>query len=172
MRFFNTAGPCNPEDHYMLPPTARLPNVQMLIDQKAYFVIHGPRQSGKTTAMLELAQQLTAAGRYAAALVSMEVGAAFNNDPGAAELAILSAWRMWANRLPAELRPPAWPQASEGQRLAEALMAWAQAIPRPLVLFLDEIDALQDATLISVLRQLRSGYPNPDKPEPNRGVLT
>jgi type II secretory pathway predicted ATPase ExeA len=160
MRFFNTAGPCDPEDHYMLPATARLPDVQQLIDQKAYFVLHGPRQSGKTTAMIELARQLTAAGRYAAALVSMEVGAAFNDNPGAAELAILSAWRMWADRLPAELRPPAWPEAPEGQRLAEALMTWAQAISRPLVLFLDEIDALQDATLISVLRQLRSGYPN------------
>jgi hypothetical protein len=110
--------------------------------------------------MIELARLLTATGRYAAALVSMEVGAAFNDDPGTAELAILSSWRMWANRLPAELRPPAWPQASEGQRLAEALQAWCQAIPRPLVLFLDEIDALQDATLISALRQLRSGYPN------------
>jgi type II secretory pathway predicted ATPase ExeA len=160
MRFFNVAGPCNPADHYMLPATARLPTVQRLLDQKAYFVIHGPRQSGKTTAMIELARQVTAAGRYAAALVSMEVGAAFNDDPGAAELAILSAWRMWAERLPAGLRPPAWPDAPEGQRLAEALSAWSKAIPRPLVLFLDEIDALQDAALISVLRQLRSGYFN------------
>ena len=24
MRFFNTTGPCNPTDHYMLPATARL----------------------------------------------------------------------------------------------------------------------------------------------------
>jgi type II secretory pathway predicted ATPase ExeA len=110
--------------------------------------------------MIELARQLTAAGRYAAALVSMEVGAAFNDNPGAAELAILSAWRMWADRLPEELRPPVWPEAPEGQRLAVALMAWVQSLSRPLVLFLDEIDALQDATLISVLRQLRSGYPN------------
>ena len=71
MRFFNVAGPCNPADHYMLPATERLPDVHTLIDQKAYFVVHGPRQSGKTTAMMELARQLTAAGRYAAALVSM-----------------------------------------------------------------------------------------------------
>jgi hypothetical protein len=39
------------------------------------------------------------------------------------------------------------------------LRAWAQASPRPLVVFLDEIDALSDETLTSVLRQLRSGYP-------------
>lgn len=45
MHCFTVAGPCSPEDHYMLPATARLPDVQTLIDQKAYFVIHGPRQA-------------------------------------------------------------------------------------------------------------------------------
>jgi hypothetical protein len=39
-RFFNTAGPCNPEDHYMLPPERRLPGIRPLIDEKAYFVVH------------------------------------------------------------------------------------------------------------------------------------
>jgi type II secretory pathway predicted ATPase ExeA len=158
-RRFNVAGPCNPEDHYMLPATARLPDVQTLIDQKAYFVLHGARQSGKTTAMIELARQLTAAGRYAAALVSMEVGAAFNDNPGAAELAILEDWRaalVW--QLPAALQPPSWPEAEAGGRLGAALAAWCMASPRPVVLFVDEIDALQDAALISALRQLRAGF--------------
>jgi RecA/RadA recombinase len=160
MRFFNTAGPCKPDIHYMLPPTDRLPQVGRLIDQQSYFVIHGPRQSGKTTAMLELARQLTAAGRYAAVLVSMEVGAPFSDDPGAAELAILDDWRSSvAWQLPSPLQPPDWPARQTGQRIGAALEAWTRAVPRPLVLFLDEIDALQDAALISVLRQLRSGYP-------------
>ncbi len=161
MRFFNTAGPCNPQDHYMLPPMERLPGLQRLIDQKGYFVIHAPRQTGKTTAMLALGRELTAAGRYVSALVSMEVGAAFDTDIGAAELAILGAWRYAAEaRLPADLQPPDWPQAPPGQRISAALGAWAKAAPRPLVLFLDEINALRDQTLISVLRQLRDGYPN------------
>ncbi len=38
MRYFNTAGPCRPEDHYMLPASERLPELRALIDQKAYFV--------------------------------------------------------------------------------------------------------------------------------------
>ncbi|MGB0387402.1 MAG: ATP-binding protein [Ardenticatenaceae bacterium] len=160
MRFFNTAGPCNSEDHYMLSPTTRLPDVSRLIKQKGYFVIHAPRQTGKTTAMLGLAQELTAAGRYLSVLLSMEVGAAFNHDSGAAELAILQDWRESARTwLPDELQPPPWPEAEPGARLNAALGAWSRAAPRPLVLFLDEIDALQDATLISVLRQLRAGYP-------------
>ena len=39
-----------------------------------------------------------------------------------------------------------------------AFSAWAEAAPRPLVLFIDEIDALRNDALISVLRQLRTGY--------------
>lgn len=160
-RFFNTAGPCKPEDHYMLPAASRLPEVPRLIEQKGYFVIHAPRQTGKTTAMLELARELTASGRYTAILLSVEVGAAFNDDPGTAELAILSAWRNAADiRLPSDLQPPPWPEAPVGQRIGTALKAWANNAPRPLVIFLDEIDALQDQTLISVLRQLRDGYYN------------
>jgi type II secretory pathway predicted ATPase ExeA len=163
-RFFNTAGPCKPDIHYMLPPTARLPGVQRIIDRQGYFVIHAPRQTGKTTAMMALARQLTAAGRYVAVLVSMEVGAAFKDDPGAAELAILGAWRRAAEaRLPDELQPPPWPESEAGQRISTALGAWAKVAPRPIVLFLDEIDALQGDTLISVLRQLRDGYP--DRPQ-------
>ena len=159
MRFFNTAGPCNAADHYMLSPMDRLPGVHRLIDQKGYFVIHAPRQTGKTTAMLALARELTASGRYIAVLVSMEVGAAFNDDPGAAELAILNAWRRAAAaRLPSDLQLPDWPEAPAGVRIGTALSTWARTTPRPLVVFLDEIDALQDEALISVLRQLRDGH--------------
>ncbi|MGH9800095.1 MAG: ATP-binding protein [Blastocatellia bacterium] len=161
MKFFNTAGPCRPEDHYMLPASTRLPELLRLIDQKLYFVIHAPRQVGKTTMMLQLAQELTAAGRYNALLVSMEVGAAFNDDIGAAELAMLGAWRGNAEAwLPADLQPPAWPQSDAGERVFSALKIWAQNSARPLVVFLDEIDALENGALISVLRQLRNGFVN------------
>jgi hypothetical protein len=47
-----------------------------------------------------------------------------------------------------------------GQKMRSALQIWAQASPRPLVILIDEIDALQDLALISILRQLRDGYPN------------
>ena len=159
-KWFNTAGPCQADIHYMLPPLARLPNLEPLIEQRGYFVIHAPRQTGKTTAMLALAQTLTASGQYTAILVSAEVGAAFPHTPGAAEAAILDAWREDASFwLPAELHPPAWPTSEPGRQIGAALSAWAQHSPRPLVVFIDEIDALRGATLIAVLRQLRNGYP-------------
>ncbi len=159
-RFFNTAGPCKPDIHFLLPPMRRLPEVRQLIDRQSYFVLHAPRQTGKTTALLTLAAELTAEGRYAAALVSAEQGAPFGDDPGAAEEAILGAFRDDLRaQLPPELQPEPWPSAAPGHRVAAALAAWAGACPRPIVLFIDEIDALRDDALLSVLRQLRAGYP-------------
>ncbi|MEH1777759.1 MAG: AAA-like domain-containing protein [Nostoc sp.] len=162
-RWFNIADPCKEDIHYMLSPTTRLPDLEELIQQRSYFVLHAPRQTGKTTAMLALAQQLTAIGRYAAVMVSVEVGSAFNHDPGAAELAILGTWYNTIDiRLPKELQPPVkqWQQEEPGNRIRAFLQAWAKASPRPLVVFIDEINSLQDETLISILRQLRDGFPN------------
>jgi hypothetical protein len=160
-RWFNIAGPCKADKHYMLSPTGRLPDLELIIEQESYFVVHAPRQTGKTTAMLALASELTASGRYAAVVVSVEVGSAFTNDPTAAELAILGAWRdTIAVRLPKDLQPSAWVYEEPGQRIRANFQIWAQASPRPLVVFIDEIDSLQNEILISVLRQLRDGYPN------------
>ena len=90
-RWFNTAGPCTPADHYMIPPGRRVPRIRRVIDQKHYFVLHAPRQSGKTTILRGLAAELTAEGRYAAAWVSVEQGQPFD-DIGEAEAAILGSW--------------------------------------------------------------------------------
>jgi len=160
-RWFNVAGPCNPTRHYMLPVMRRLPSVRRLIERESYFVLHAPRQVGKTTALLTLAGELTAEGQHVAVLLSVEVGAGFPADLGAAELAILDAWRgAVQHRLPADLQPPPWSDAAPGRRIGAALQAWARVAPRPLVIFIDEIDALQGEPLVSVLRQLRDGYPN------------
>ncbi len=145
-RWFNIAGPCNPEKNYTISATSRLPDLSMLIEQESYFVLHAPRQTGKTTAMLSLAQQLTATGNYAAVMVSVEVGSAFNHDPSAAELAILGTWYDTISiRLPKELQPPAkqWQQEEPGSRIKTFLSGWAKSLNRPLVLFIDEIDSLQ-----------------------------
>jgi AAA-like domain len=160
-RSFNTAGPCRTDIHYMLPAIRRLPNLERLIAQQNYFVIHAPRQVGKTTAMLALAKQLTESGQYTAVMLSVEVGAPFSQDIAGAEDAILGAWRRAISiRLPQELQPPAWSSLEAGHRIGDALSLWAQSSNRPLVIFIDEIDALQDLALISILRQLRDSYPN------------
>ncbi len=158
-RHFNTGGPCRADIHYMLPPERRIPKVRAIVEAEDYFVLHAPRQVGKTTALMALARTLTEEGRFASVLVSMEVGAAFPADVGAAEDAILGSWTQSAQHgLPAELRPPPWPAAPQGGRIAAALAAWAGACVRPIALFVDEIDALRDEVHRSVLRQIRDGH--------------
>ncbi len=48
-RCFNIAGPCFPDEHYMLPALERLPGIMRIVEQRSYFVLHAARQSGKTT---------------------------------------------------------------------------------------------------------------------------
>jgi type II secretory pathway predicted ATPase ExeA len=163
-RWFNIAGPCKADKHYMLPATSRLPDLEQLIERENYFVIHAPRQTGKTTAMLALANQLTSSGRYTAVMVSAEAGAPYNHDPEKAESIILRTWHSAIKaRLPQELQPSNWVDANTEPLIRDVLRVWAETSSRPLVIFIDEIDTLQDEALISVLRQLRDGYP--DRPQ-------
>ncbi|GAQ57628.1 ATP-binding protein [Streptomyces acidiscabies] len=161
MRYFNTAGPCTPDLHYMLPGQERLPRARRHVDQGQYFVLHAPRQTGKTTALASLARELTASGRYTALHFSCENAEPAGEDVVWAEELVLQAIRYAAEiaKFPVELAPPpVWPEAAPGARLQQGLKQWALSSPRPLVLFFDEIDALRGESLRSVLRQLRNGF--------------
>ena len=59
---FNIAGPCLADRHYMLPALGRAPILSELVENCEYFVVHAARQSGKTTAMLALADAINAKG--------------------------------------------------------------------------------------------------------------
>ena len=64
MRSFNTAGPVDAADHYLIAPLSRidLDEVLGLVRDKKFFVLHAPRQTGKTTALLALAEVLNERG--------------------------------------------------------------------------------------------------------------
>lgn len=159
-KHFNTAGPCRPDLHYMLPPEQRLGDLESSIAAHQYFVLHAPRQTGKTTLILALCNRLNAEGRYAALYVNVENAQVAGGDVDRAMPIILRALRREAEgQLPPELRPVVPEHLPvPGDALEDTLTAWAQGSPRPTVLFIDEIDSLQDEALLSVLRQLRSGY--------------
>ena len=65
VRKFNTEGPVVAADHYHIPPLERidLDAVLGLIRDKKYFVLHAPRQTGKTSALLALRDLLNGGGR-------------------------------------------------------------------------------------------------------------
>ena len=71
-KYFNIAGPCNSDDHYIIPSESRCREIKDLIEQKQYFVIHAARQSGKTTLLLDMVRKLNDEGRYHALYCSLE----------------------------------------------------------------------------------------------------
>jgi len=161
MRFFNTTGPCDPRHHYTLDPARRLPDLSRLITRASYFVVHAPRQTGKTTAMQALARRLTAEGTYAALYFSCETASVFPGEVHASEKAVGESMRQAAiDALSAELQPPGVRHAAPGAWLKAQLIDWARGCPQPLVLVFDEIDSLEGEVLRSILRQLRDGYNN------------
>ncbi len=81
-RFFNTAGPNMPEDSYTIDPLKRfdLDDILTLIRQKRYFVLHAPRQTGKTSCMLALRDYLNKSGDFISVYANIEGGQASRND--------------------------------------------------------------------------------------------
>ena len=164
-RFFNTAGPVNEKDHYCLSPLTRLKldEVLPLIEQKKYFVLHAPRQTGKTSCLLALMEYLNTQGHYRCVYINVEAAQAAREDVAGAMRAILSELgsrtRMY---LKDDFVETLWPNilmnSGPHGALNEMLTQWATHDPRPLVVLIDEIDALVGDTLIAVLRQLRGGY--------------
>ncbi len=90
-RVFNTSGPCCPAKHYMLPAEERLSEARRLIDLERYFVLHAPRQTGKTTTVAALAESLSTEGRYTALLASCEEAQAVGEDINRGIAALLKA---------------------------------------------------------------------------------
>ena len=164
MRFFNTAGPVEHERHYCIPPLERvdLEEVLSLVDQRKYFVLHAPRQTGKTSTLLALRNLLNAQGRYRCVYANVEAAQTARDDVEQAVRIVLGVLASRARvALGDDFLAKEWPGifAEFGPAaLGEALTRWCQAGDRPLVLLIDEIDALVGDSLLSALRQLRSGY--------------
>ena len=167
MRFFNTEGPVRADDHYCIPPLERIDLAQVLdlVRTQKYFVLHAPRQTGKTSALLTLRDLLNggAAGDYRCVYANFEVGQAGREDTARVMRALLGELARRArltlgDRTPDGLRGAALETEGADGALVDVLSRWAEADPRPLVLLIDEIDALVGDSLLSVLRQLRAGY--------------
>ncbi len=165
MRFFNTTGPVVAADHYQVAPLERwdLAEVRRLIGEKRYFVLHAPRQTGKTSALLALRDLLNAEGGHHCVYVNVEGAQAAREDVGRAVRTVLAetasrAGDAWGDEHLEEIWPDVLARRGPDSALREGLTRWARAVAKPLVLLIDEIDALVGDSLLSVLRQLRAGY--------------
>lgn len=176
-RFFNTAGPNRPDEQYTIDPLTRfdLGEVLMLIRQKKYFVLHAPRQTGKTSCLLALRDYLNQKGDYIAVYANVEGGQASRND-------VLSVIRSTVDSIAEQMRSVVKSDLPLAVRnsvqdigkdamLATFLRRVSEALHKPLVLLIDEIDALVGDSLVSVLRQVRSGYADRPQAFPNSVIL-
>ena len=179
MRFFNTAGPVRPDDHYAIPPRDRVDVDELLalIRAKQYFVLHAPRQTGKTSALIALRDLLNRGevGNFRCVNVNVEVAQVARDDVAEGMRAILSSLGMSAQLLGDDYPEDIWPdtlaRAGANNALRQVLARWCVANPVPLVLLVDEIDSLVGDTLLSVLRQLRAGYEQRPEAFPQSVVL-
>ena len=158
IRFFNTTGPCNPDSHYMLPPAERLIGAQLhrYIRDSLYWVLHAPRQTGKTTFLQNWMREINATDTHVACYVTVEACQRVT-DVNQAMLLIHSCI------LDAVVEmglPDPTPQNGIPERLfADTLRSLSQIVaPKPLVILFDEVDVMEGDVLIRFLRLLRGGF--------------
>ena len=164
MRRFNVAGPVNPEAHYTIPPLGRLDMARItdLVESWAYFVLHAPRQTGKTSALMALEEHLNEQG-WRCVLASCE-DVRGRRDLDTAVRGVLGAISDAAEETLGDdslsaIWPPALAELGGGGAVRRSLMRWSkQSGDERLVLLLDEADGLDGEVLVSLLGQLRSGH--------------
>ena len=159
-KYFNIAGPCNPEQHYMVPALERLPEVTRLVSRGQSFVVHAARQSGKTTALLALVADINRRGEQTAVYFTVESAQRFPNPREGIPLLV--------SRLHSDLLArPRWKDVAGTYNLdagaatslcLKNFLSWMASVSeKPLVVFFDEVDSLSDDTLVTFLRELRDG---------------
>jgi type II secretory pathway predicted ATPase ExeA len=148
----------------MIDSSERLHGVRQLIDMEHYFVIHAPRQSGKTTYLKELVRQINTESKYYAYYCSLEsvqtelepkkgISAVIDNMVAQMRNVDLPYKDLFAKDVDLEKYTTS---------LYLTLANYCELLDKPLVIFFDEADSLGEDTLISFLRQLRTGHNNRD----------
>lgn len=162
MRKFCIAGPIDPARHYFIPKRLDFNEIATLIEDREYFVLHAPRQSGKTTAIHEIIHLLNAKAACYAVYINIENAQAARDNIEKALITIIETLR---HAIEQDEKTLAYFDDMVAQRVPLTLNAfqlalsfWAKNSAKPIVLFIDEIDSLIGDSLLSVLRQIRSGY--------------
>jgi len=158
-KYFNIAGPCNSSKHYMLDPLRGIrEELNDLIEQEQYFVIHASRQSGKTTLLLELTDKINAEGKYHALYCSLEGIQSFTEpEKGIPEIVRKMESCIKNQGLPNGFAKDANYSNISGV-LNDSLVNYCRLLDKSLIILFDEADCLSNGTLITFLRQLREGY--------------
>ncbi|MDR2200468.1 MAG: hypothetical protein LBR53_13660 [Deltaproteobacteria bacterium] len=163
---FNISGPRDPTLHYMLPAVPRLQGVRDLIKSGLFFVIHALRQSGKTTSVKAYADHLNEEGGCHAMYHSLETirGVADVSETMDAIVRGFIVSLKISNVEDLEnIADSVWNELKEtcyysSFPVLTCLSALCGRLDKELVLFFDDVDALEGETFIQFFSQLRVGY--------------
>ena len=165
VRKFNMEGPVEADRHYCVPPLNRvnLGEFLELIADRRYFVLHAPRQTGKTSILLALQDRLNAEGQYRCVYVNVEGCQEAGEDTARAMRTLLAdlasrSFEVLRDDFVESTMSEHLEKYGPGAALGQTLVRWSAISQVPLVLLIDEIDTLVGDSLISVLRQLRANY--------------
>lgn len=143
MRYFNTSGPNIPSQHYTLYRQELIAEGIEMVEQSRYFTLWAPRQTGKSTYFLQLAEELKGLG-YRVATTSVED---FKNGE---KEDILNYFNTELSRQ--------W-QLSLAVHSIQALFQYIESIKESkLVWVIDEIENYNPAFLNEFLHSIRKVY--------------
>src|SRR6056297_1471627 len=163
-KYFNTAGPVRAENNYMIDPLKRInkDEIMTLVDKWRYFILHAPRQTGKTSSLFALQDYINKQGQYKCLYVNVEPAQAARSKVEEGIKAIIVELASSASLYLKEEfffdNLNTFISYGGYTALKTALSRWCQESDKPVIVLMDEIDSLIGDTLISVLRQLRAGY--------------
>ena len=142
----------------MLPPEDRLVGAQLhrYIRDSLYWVLHAPRQTGKTTFLQNWMRQINSGDEAVACYVSVERCQGITQSERCMP-DLCKAVQEYASF--SELPVPELKTTAINSMLSEVLTNWSLLLaPKPLIVLFDEVDVLEGESLISFLRQLRGGF--------------
>jgi hypothetical protein len=147
----------------MLPVLPRQLEVDTMINGKFYFILHAPRQSGKTTYLKALTEQINLKGEFYALNCTLE-NCTGNKDESTVMTRIVAE----INRA---LKMSSVPNLSVFASSPEPLLLddpsvlvtiflnhLCSRLDKDLIVFFDAVDCLTDQPLSSFLHQIRIGY--------------
>jgi hypothetical protein len=163
IKVFNTTGPCVPSKHYMLPVLLRQTEIEALIDGEYYFVLHAPRQSGKTTYLQFLTDKINNEGKmYALTCSIATLRTVSDSEVAMTRLAAQINRVLKLSNIKAfnDLAFPdnSLPQSDPSVKISYFLNYLSVNLDKDLVVLFDEADCMEPSPLVTFLAQIRDGY--------------
>ena len=167
MKSFNTTAICVPSKHYMVDLTARVMEIEKLIEAGKYFTVNRARQYGKTTTLTALSNALN--DKYVVISTSFEgIGNAGFADEHSFVREFCRLLRREFRReprIPDEIKEEIEDLFRRKEDkpvlgdLFDIFLEWCDISEHPVVLIIDEIDAAtNNQVFLDFLAQLRDNY--------------